>query len=85
MGAAAFMKPDLSTFVSTFTPIFCSFTAESASSLKAMAGSRRLTSSAASWTHFFSSALKLFQALSLTQMQLLLASCWVMFSTGATS
>jgi len=28
-------------------------------------------------THFFSSALKLLQALSLTQMQLLLASCWV--------
>src|SRR6266704_148601 len=82
MGRAAFMNPDLSTLELILTPIFRSFVAESASSLKAMAGSRRLTSSAASWIHFFSSALKLFQALSLTQRQLLLASCWVMFSTG---
>src|SRR5262245_4113388 len=85
IGCAALAKPDLSTPSTTFTPIFFSFSAESASSWSALAGSVLATSSAAAWTHCFSWSLRLFQVLSLTQMQLLLASCSVRDRIGATS
>src|SRR5215212_9079425 len=85
IGCAALMKPALSTPSTTLTPSFFSRSADSFSSASAFMGSVRLTSSAAAWTHFFSSSEKLFQVLSETQMQLLLASCSVIESTGATS
>src|SRR5262245_7771774 len=85
IGLAAVMKPDLSTFSTTLTPMVLSFVAESASSLSPSAGSFLATSSAAACTHCCSCGLRLFQVLSLTQMQLLLASCSVIESTGATS
>src|SRR5215208_6315903 len=85
IGCAALMKPVLSTPSTTLTPSFFSRSADSFSSASAFMGSVRLTSSAAAWTHFFSSSEKLFQVLSETQMQLLLASCSVIESTGATS
>ena len=50
-----------------------------------MAGSVLATSSAAACTHCFCWSLRLFQVLSLTQMQLLLASCSVIDRIGATS
>jgi hypothetical protein len=79
------MKPLLSTLSTTLTPIDFSLVSESFSSLSASAGSVRETSSAAACTHFCCSGVRLFQALSLTQRQLLLASCSVIESTGATS
>src|SRR5258707_15765736 len=79
------MKPDLSTPSTTFTPIVLSFSAESVSSLRPSAGSFFDTSSAAACTHSFSCALRLFQVFSLTQMQLLFASCSVIESVGATA
>ena len=48
-------------------------------------GSTLATSSAAAWTQPFCSSLRLFHTLSLTQMTLLFASCWVSDMTGATS
>ena len=85
IGCAFFMKPLLSTFSTTLTPSYFSLSPDSFSSLSAIAGSRFDTSSAAACTHFFCSAVRLFQVLSLTQMQLLFASCSVIDSTGATS
>src|SRR3982750_1619329 len=76
-GPAAFMKPVLSTPSTTFTPIDFSLSAESFSSLSASAGSRLLTSVAAACTQPCCSGVRLFHVLSLTQMQLLLASCSV--------
>src|SRR5439155_1395147 len=78
-------KTVLSTFSTTFTPIVLSLSAESFSSLSAIAGSVLLTSSAAAWTHFCCSGVRLFQVFSLTQMQLLFASCSVIDRIGATS
>src|SRR5207302_6262568 len=69
-GCAALMKPDLSTFSTTFTPIVLSLSAESFSSFSAMAGSLLLTSSAAACTHCCCCGVRLLQVCSLTQMQL---------------
>src|SRR5689334_17886340 len=84
-GSAIFWKPDLSTSLTILTPIEVSLVADSCSSAIAFAGWFLLTSSAAACTHFCWSGVKPFQVLSLTQVKLLLASCSVIDSTGATS
>src|SRR5438270_637259 len=85
IGSAIFWKPDLSTSLTNLMPIFSSLPIDSCSRSIALPGSSLLTSSAAACTHFFSSSLKPFQALSLTQMQLALASCSDIDMIGATS
>src|SRR5215470_7396288 len=84
-GFATFWKPDLSTSLTILTPIDFSLVADSCSSAIALAGWFLFTSSAAVCTHFCCSAERLFHSLSLTQVKLLLASCSVIESTGATS
>src|SRR5215472_5299857 len=84
-GSATATKPDLSTSVTTLTPIDRSLSCDSCSSLSALAGWVRLTSSAAACTQPCCSGVRLFQSLSLIQTRELLASCSVIESTGATS
>src|ERR1700677_4350954 len=84
-GSAILMKLALSTLVTTLTPSFCSLASDLCSSAIACAGSFAPTSAAAACTQPFCSSVSEAQSLSLTQMTLLLASCSVIDSTGATS
>src|SRR5476651_1156136 len=85
IGLEIFWKPDLSTSVTILIPIPLSLSAAAASSSKAFFGSCVLTTLPAARTHFFWSSFRLVHSLSLIQRMALLASCWVIESTGAGS
>ena len=75
----------MSTFGTTLMPIDLILLSAFVSSSKARFGSMLVTSRPAASTHFFSSAERLCQSLSLTQRMALFASCSEIESTGATS
>src|SRR5476649_1428961 len=85
IGLEIFWKADLSTSVTILMPIPLSLPAAAASSSKAFFGSCVLTTLPAARTHFFWSSFRLVHSLSLIQRMALLASCWVIDSTGAGS
>src|SRR5271163_3490181 len=84
-GSAILMKLILSTSVTTLTPSFWSLASDLCSSAIACAGCFEPTSVAAACTQPFCSSVSEAHSLLLTQMTLLLASCSVIDSTGATS
>ena len=85
MGLLMDSNPDLSTAVRILTPIFSSRARDSFSISKAFAGCTLFMSSAACCTHFFCSAVRPAQTLSLTKRTELFASCSVTDMIGATS
>src|ERR1700677_2911212 len=84
-GSAILIKLALSTSATTLTPSFCSLASDVCSSAIACAGCFTPTSDAAACTQPFCSSVSDAHNLSLIQMTLLLASCSVIDSTGATS